>query len=285
MRPIRYWILIESVFFCLLYSCRGSGENKIHKESLPESIKNGKVLAVRYCQSCHLLPDPSLLDKKSWRDGVLPNMGPRLGIFQYFETYPSSRRDKDLDPGFYPSKPVLEPDEWQNIIDYYTNLSPNALPAQHRQYPIEIGLPLFKVETPYYNYKNSISTYVKINPNNSLYPLMIGDAGRRNLYFFNSELKVKDSVRCSSPVVDIDFQQDRMLACEIGILNPNNGRHGTAKFITKANGKLQEDSVALFESLKRPVQIISADLNNDGKTDYLVCEFGNLTGELSWMEN
>jgi hypothetical protein len=35
----------------------------------------------------------------------------------------------------------------------------------------------------------------------------------------------------------------------------------------------------------RPVQITSADLNNDGKEDYLVCEFGNLVGELCWMEN
>ena len=28
-----------------------------------------------------------------------------------------------------------------------------------------------------------------------------------------------------------------------------------------------------------------SDLNHDGRTDYLVCEFGNLTGALSWMEN
>src|SRR5207249_4337546 len=35
----------------------------------------------------------------------------------------------------------------------------------------------------------------------------------------------------------------------------------------------------------RPVQILSADLNKDGRTDYVVCEFGNLVGALSWMEN
>jgi FG-GAP-like repeat len=33
------------------------------------------------------------------------------------------------------------------------------------------------------------------------------------------------------------------------------------------------------------VQITAADLNQDGLTDYLICEFGNLTGALSWMEN
>jgi hypothetical protein len=34
----------------------------------------------------------------------------------------------------------------------------------------------------------------------------------------------------------------------------------------------------------RPVQITPADLNKDGKTDYIVCEFGNLAGALSWLE-
>jgi hypothetical protein len=35
----------------------------------------------------------------------------------------------------------------------------------------------------------------------------------------------------------------------------------------------------------RPVQILAADLNQDGKTDYVTCEFGYLTGALTWMEN
>jgi hypothetical protein len=37
--------------------------------------------------------------------------------------------------------------------------------------------------------------------------------------------------------------------------------------------------------LARPVQVSSCDLNNDHLVDYLVCEFGNLAGALSWMEN
>ena len=44
-------------------------------------------------------------------------------------------------------------------------------------------------------------------------------------------------------------------------------------------------AMPLFDKLARPVQIAEADLNKDGKQDYIVCEFGNLTGALSWMEN
>jgi len=270
----------------LLYSCKNYYRNSKHKDVSLASIRNGKILAIKYCQSCHLLPDPSLIDTKSWEEGVLPNMGPRLGIFYYgSKEYPSSKNDRNLDPNFYPSQPVLSYNEWQSIIDYYVATSPDSLPKQHRQYPIQMNLPLFSVQTPHYNYKNSISSYVKINTGDSLDALIIGDASRRNIYFFNNRLEVKDSVRCSSPLVNIDFTQNQMLACEIGILNPNNGKFGKGKFIKKLNGRMQEDSIALFDRLMRPVQITAADLNNDGKTDYLVCEFGNLVGQLSWMEN
>ncbi|MEJ7676180.1 MAG: VCBS repeat-containing protein [Chitinophagaceae bacterium] len=42
---------------------------------------------------------------------------------------------------------------------------------------------------------------------------------------------------------------------------------------------------SLFDTLARPVQITSADINGDGKNDYLICAFGNVTGSLLWMEN
>jgi len=79
--------------------------------------------------------------------------------------------------------------------------------------------------------------------------------------------------------------QGKMLACDIGVLNPNNGKFGKAQFIDDDHGKIKIDSTPLFSELRRPVQIVPVDLNNDGRQDYVVCEFGNLVGALSWMEN
>ena len=77
-----------------------------------------------------------------------------------------------------------------------------------------------------------------------------------------------------------------MLACNIGILHPNNGKSGMGEVINiDSQGRMQQDDIPLFDSLRRPVQLTSADLNSDGKADYMVCEFGNLIGALSWMEN
>ena len=281
-----FLFFLISSFLVIIISCKNYHRNNTHKDIPLSSIKRGEALAIKYCQSCHLLPDPSLLDTKSWEKGVLPGMGPLLGIFHYdFETYPSYKSDKNLDSNFYPSQPVLSFNEWQNIIDYYIATSPDSLPKQARKKFLQSGVPTFSVQYPI-SYKDPVTSFVKIRTEDSLYPLIISDVVKQNIYFFNKQLELKDSVHCSGPIVDIDFTQNGMLACNIGILNPNNGRFGKGQFInTNAAGKMTEDTIALFDNLRRPVQLSSVDLNNDGKNDYLICEFGNLTGELSWMEN
>ena len=281
------FVVLSGFLLIEIISCKNYTRNNTHSDVPLSSIRKGNALATKYCQSCHLLPDPSLLDSKSWEKGVLPNMGPRLGIFHYgLQTYPSSRNDLSLDANYYPKDPVLSLEEWQNIIDYYTATSPDSLPKQDRKENIQSSLPLFEVQLPTITFENPTTSYIKINSTDSISPLITSDVVREKIYFFNSQLAIKDSVHTRGPVVDIDFMNNKMLACNIGVLNPNNGRFGKGQFINKnAAGKYQMDSIALFDSLRRPVEITSADLNKDGKEDYIICEFGNLLGALSWMEN
>jgi len=270
----------------LLCRCNDFHRNSSHKQVSLSSIEKGQALAKLYCQSCHQLPHPSLLDAKSWENGVLPAMGPRLGIFnEGFNIYPKTR-DRYIGADFYPWQPMMSMSEWQNILDYYEATSPDSLPAQIRKYPIKTGLSLFKVEIPNIKYEMPATCYVKINSSDSLCSLIISDAIQKKVYCLNNKLQVTDSVATPGPIVNIDFDKKNIIACNIGILNPNNGKFGTAEFFDmNSGGRLQQDSTATIDSLERPVQITSADLNNDGKPDYLVCEFGNLKGALSWVEN
>ena len=72
-----------------------------------------------------------------------------LGIYFYgFQQYPSSRRDPELAPGYYPEKPLLNVNEWQAIIDYYTSLSPDSLGKQERIHAPKMSSSLFTVEAP-----------------------------------------------------------------------------------------------------------------------------------------
>jgi hypothetical protein len=275
-------------FFFLLamfFSCKNYHRNQSHKDVPLSSIRKGEHLAAKYCQSCHLLPEPSQLDAKSWEKGVLPNMGPYLGIFAYdFQLYPSGKKDPNLEPGFYPSQPVLSTVEWQHILDYYTATAPDALPGQNRKEQIKTGLKLFEVEISSTTPLAPAVSYVGIDT--LKHQLLLHDMKTQKLWMFDSSLIAADSLDSKGAIVDLNFQKDKLLACDIGELNPNNGKFGKVRYVHfNASGKMQQDATVTLQDLARPVQIIEADLDGDEKMDYVVCEFGFLTGCLSWFQN
>lgn len=282
-------VVIASVIFIisLFASCEQYQKNSTHQNVSDGSIEMGKQLAAMYCQSCHLLPDPSLLDTKSWEKGVLPTMGPRLGIFNYgYQTYSSYKYDHDLGDDFYPSQPVITETQWQSILDYYTALSPDTLEANKNDVVITSGLHLFTVITTPASYDSARTCFVGID--SIMYPrtLVIGDVNKKEVVRFNSQLQPVDSFLVKDPVVDIDFKKDSAIVANIGVIIPNNGRYGSGHILTMdADNKMDYSVTSMFDSLRRPVQMTASDFNKDGKEDYLVCEYGNLRGALSWMEN
>ncbi|NCI47115.1 FG-GAP repeat domain-containing protein [Sediminibacterium soli] len=280
-------ILIMVIGGLSLFSCKPAiRKNQSHKDVPDERIEKGKQLAITYCQSCHLLPDPSELDSKTWETGALPAMGPRLGIFSYgFARYPSYKTDKDLPANFYPDKPVISNDDWQHIIDYYTSVSPDSLPKAKRQ-PIRPDLGLFAVQTPALNYPAAGICLTKLDTTATSRQLFLFDLVAQKMFRYDHQLQLLDTFRSDATITDVDFHGNDLLACNVNIINPNNGKYGKGQLIRKnAGGRLSLDTKPLFDSLARPVQMVSCDLNNDGRTDYLVCEFGHLTGGLAWMEN
>ena len=274
------------LFFLFLSSCHSYKKNDSHLHVPDANIKNGQLLAAKYCQSCHLLPNPSLNDTRTWGNDILPLMGPRLGIFGFDnKIYPSKKNDLNLPHGFYPSQPLMNNSEWQNIIDYYTALSPTSLPTQKRSNPIRIELPIFKVETPVFQYVDPTTCYVNIDTFVTPHELWIGDILKKNIYRFNDQMELVDSLDVNGIIVDKTIQNNKIVVCDIGLINPTNDKSGKAQTIIRnSNGGIQSDSV-LFDKLMRPVQITSVDLNIDGRSDYLVCEFGYLVGALSWYQN
>lgn len=278
---------LSAGFLTLLFlsSCENDPRNQSHANVPMESIERGKTLAATYCASCHALPDPAWLDSKTWATGVLPQMGPRLGIFEHrYQDYPSYRRDPNLPPNFYPSKPVLSADDWQHIINYYTATSPDSLPGQNREQKIQPSLSLFAAQDTKRHDSNSMTSFVKINPEPSPYALAVSDALRQTTVFLDKTLSPVDSLQNSGPVVDMLFSPGSLLACNIGELNPTNAKLGKVNRFQLSGEKWVEEKQPLFDSLQRPVGLVRADLNGDGWQDFVVCEFGFLTGALSWME-
>jgi FG-GAP-like repeat len=282
-------IFYSVLLYLLIFSqgCKNYHRNNTHPEITEADIRKGESLSIMYCQGCHSLPDPSLLDSKHWEETELPYMGPRLGIFNHnLKVYPSSLHDRNLSKDFYPSQPLLSADDWQYLMDYYIATSPDSLPAQQRKVAIKEGLPLFEVETPLLKYYGPATCLIQIDTTGRGHSLLLGDASRKEIFRFNSNLLPEDSILVTGPVVGLDFQHGYMIGCDIGVLNPNNGKFGKGLTITLGSeNKMKVDSIPLFDSLARPVQLTAVDLNNDGAIDFLACEFGFLTGSLSWYEN
>src|SRR5690554_7400084 len=63
--------------FMVLFSC-SSNQEKAKDDTIwnnEDAALTGKQLSMKYCQSCHLYPEPSTLDKTTWERSILPLMG------------------------------------------------------------------------------------------------------------------------------------------------------------------------------------------------------------------
>lgn len=270
-------LLVKVIFF-------NKPDNFTSEETVIDSasMAKGKTLAMQYCQTCHLLPDPSLLDKTTWKS-LLPEMGLRLGIQS-----PSVKFLAEQDKSFYPTHAALDAAQWQSILNYYDAAAPSSLAKQTNAVPVQKNMPFFSVlPVPEFLVRpNVIASYVKIDKTVSPARLFVFDAYARQLFLFNQE-GLMDSLSVDGVITDISFYNNQIYACTIGKqmqMGPDNVKLGTVFPITiSATGKLQAKT-PLFKNLARPVQVVPADLNGDHRTDFLICEFGKLTGSLVWME-
>ena len=246
---------------------------------------SGKHLAAQYCASCHLFPDPALLDKNTWVTSVLPNMGLRLGIHE-----PGTNPYDDLKPeevkamqelNIYPETASLSNAEWQKIVSYYQIEAPaEPLPQMMTTTPVTDQLPLFKSQEITLGDKSfPQTTLLKFDKATSQF--YIGDA-QNTLYVLDNQFQVKDTWWVESAPTDIDFPKNaapRLLT--IGVFKPSEQKSGRLMSLEKT----ASSSAINIKSLPRPVQFASADINLDGKEDAILSGFGNHSGKLFWYDD
>ena len=249
------------------------------------SGKTGQELSTIYCGSCHAYTSPDLLNKTTWLKECLPNMGSRLGI--HTEGYNPLRGLSPMDEfhfieaKIFPENPVLTQEDWLKIIDFYKNNAPNQLPLPPKQLPVKMGLPNFQVRKPNISTSFPLTTLCQINETAS--ELYIGTM-QGNLLVLNKQLQVTDSFQIASAPVSIFKKTDDIFdVITMGEMRPTEEQKGVFQPIYKQNPKannIQEQIVGL----KRPVQFEEVDLNNDGKNEVVICQFGYQTGKLSWYD-
>lgn len=249
-----------------------------------DSADSGRLLAQRYCQTCHLFPEPSLLDKKTWVTSVLPNMALRLGIrttgTDPFADLPEAEVKVIRPLDIYPETAMLSGAQWQQLVAYYEKeappepLPPNKVPAVTNQ------LPTFQVQALTLGDEAvPKTTLLKYDPERS--QLYVGD-DHHALFVLDSSFNLSKKWWIDTAPTDIDFPKNaapRLMT--IGLFNPSDQKLGRLLSLEKASHPGTID----IPALARPVQFATGDLNADGKEDVVICEFGNHAGKLSWYEN
>jgi hypothetical protein len=257
-----FYGVLAIIFFSIL-SC----ENQNQKE---------ERLAKKYCGSCHTFPDPSLLDKKTWENYVFPEMAFRMGLDNTplntirFEDHPIIKRT-------LPDLPMVSNENWEQIKKYYLQNAPDSLviPEQHVSTPLE----QFEAESIRLSIKHHQTvTLIKYD---SLSDKIYLGTRPGMLYTMNRNFDVLDSSKLSSPPSKLRISSgEDPIALLMGIMDPNEQSLGNIIVLQQQT----KNFTKVIDSLQRPVDFEKADLNNDGVDDYVVCNFGNITGALVAFE-
>ncbi len=273
----RYFlILLSSILACT------SGNRSAPASPPKPTTLSGQELATIHCSSCHLFPAPDLLDQKTWKNGVLPEMAYRLGMRPLSEKMGDMDEDDlraALQPGAYPDGPVLAAGDWQKIIDYYIANSPAQPLPQAPKAAVTVGLPYFEVKTLAREPNGSpMISMVKIDAVNGR--LFVSRRENAMLEMYDPSLRKMDSLPLQSPLSDLTWlDAENYLALEMGIMDPSDSRKGQLKRVNA-----QKQTSVLLDSLRRPVHLAVQDLNQDSVPDYLVCQYGHEQGLLAWYD-
>lgn len=245
-----------------LYSC-------LHRQ--PE----GERVARQYCGSCHLFPEPSLLDKNAWETGVLPEMAFRMGI-EYSKLSTLSSDDQREVMLTLPQKPMVKEEEWELIKQYYLTNAPDSLSVP--KLPATKTITQFDWEPHAFSFF-PLTTFVTADT--LRHKIYIGSRLSK-LYQLSENFIREDSLDLTSPPSQMRFGKDGDITLLLmGVMDPNDQAKGSLANLRSTDKKIS----TVLDSLKRPVFFQPADLNNDGLEDIVVCAFGNYSGALLAYKN
>ena len=213
-----------------------------------------------------------MLARKTWQRGVLPEMAFRMGLD--ISKFPGKDADEVHEiMKALPPAPAVTDDEWKMIRDYYLANAPDSLPGNNAADASPLDqFQVSRVSLPIAG--RNMLTMIRRDPfSRHIY------TGTRNgkLYRLGPTFLPEDSLILSSAASDILFRPSvHPLVARMGIMDPNDQPAGSVIQLALTGGK----PAILIDSLKRPVDINQADLNNDGQQDLVVAAFGNFTGGL-----
>ena len=247
-----------------------------------DKMAQNKALYDQKCAACHIIPSIDVLPKRLWDEKLLPEVAAKMGIlepgYSPLEGMDYEERKAVIESGVYGSVQIVTPGEWAQLRAYILEMAPDSLAPTPREshdfHPIE-NFEVQKVSLD--DYPGTYISYLSLKEDGLYFADLSG-----GFYQYNHREKaVSEYRRFDKPVVWYEQLQDgKEVYTEIGKLDPSE----------QVLGKLWEvdqngDRRAVHESLHRPVNSLTTDLNGDGQNEYVVAEFGHLTGSISIIDS
>jgi hypothetical protein len=279
-------ILTTGLSLILIY-CGCNNETKI------DPVQEGQALTRKYCTSCHVYPEPGLLSKGIWDKNVLPAMGAFADLYKTKDgTYKMLTPEMSAlfkNPSIAKVRASIPLQDWNKIVDFYlanapdTLLSPTAsITINNTQFSDPVMVKRSKSFTGFVHYDA---------PSKLLFQSAFADSSLNIFKYDGGVLKLVSSLTHCRGVVDVTpvagekaEQVSSFLVTHIGSFQPTDKRNGFVEQAGFKQGKAVYRQL-LCDSLYRPVQCLQADMDNDGKEDIVVCEFGFMSGQLSLFKN
>ena len=245
------------------------------------SKRPAKELAGIYCGACHVQPDPSLLDRKTWETQTLPRMLVRVGLApEVIEQNPESSYLKAS--GAFPESPLMTQETWNRIERYYLDSAPtNAIPPDPKP-EIRVGLKHFQRLPNRFRTEKPSTCLVRILP--GTHEILVGDDFTQSVYALDATGTLKHTLPLQNNAVAAVPATGGFLFAAIGNFQPAETPKGEVCFVGR-NGDQWEPKKRLLFPLPRTTDMIQVDLNRDGKPDLVLCKYGNISGAFSWYEN
>jgi hypothetical protein len=240
------------------------------------SQQREEQVARQYCGSCHLFPEASLLPKRVWAENILPQMALRMGVdFKKMVEIPEGDRPYVL-PSL-PASAMVTEEEWKSIQNYFQRAAPDSLDAP--SLAIADTLQQFDATT-FSAAIEGLPTTTMLTLDTVKDRILVSDR-RAVLHEFDTKFQWKASHPLSSPPSHLLLsEKEEPLLLQMGIMDPNDQPLGS---VAQWHEKTQTFT-PLIDSLQRPVYLEHADMNADGKKDFVICSFGNYTGSLNVYE-
>jgi len=255
-----------------------------HADISGDSLKLSREAAqsdAEYIVFCgvHFMAEVADILSRPEQKAILPDMAARMGIkdsaYNPFKGLSFNEIEAIHKTGIYPVRPTISKENWLLLKEYILSQAPDsliALPNDNKSNKLSQFIPK---PISFDSIKGTFITFLEYSKKQK--KLYVGDI-RGNLSVYDPVNKnLAKITQFNSAVVAHADNDSISYTTAIGKLGPSELASGRV-FITNKNS-----TSAILQIFHRPVHNLVSDLNNNGKQELVISEFGNLTGKLTLL--